>query len=171
IKDYVDQFVRSTEVHKLLPGRSVWSAAEYMDKLTKIQDLLPLVTNPFLLNLSLKSLPGVLKDNIDPSTITITRLKLFEIFINEWLKVNRPRLTFMDNSEAAKRNLYELVNGNFKEIAIEFLENLAEAIYEENDKIPDVKYVHSIDKNTWKADFFGPDEKATLLRQSSPLTC
>ncbi|KAF9083323.1 hypothetical protein BGX23_011578, partial [Mortierella sp. AD031] len=171
IKDYVDQFVRDTEVHKLLGGRSAWSAAEYMDKLTRIPNLLPLVTNPFLLNLSLRSLPVVFKDDLDPSTITITRPKLFGIFIDEWLEVNRQRLMSMDHSEAAKTKLDELFEGGFKQIAIDFLEDLATTIYKEQAGHSVVKYIHRLDKETWKAKFFGPDEEVTLLRQSSPLTC
>ncbi|KAF9277098.1 hypothetical protein BGZ68_009527, partial [Mortierella alpina] len=171
IKDYVDQFVQETEVHKLFPDRSVWSAAEYMDKLTRIPNLLPLVTNPFLLNLSLRSLPVFFKEHLDPSKITITRLNLFGIFIDEWLEVNRQRLRSMDHSEAAKAKLDELVEGDFKQIAIEFLQNLAKAIYEEQAGHSVVRYVHRDDKETWKAKFFGPDEEIVLLRQSSPLTC
>ncbi|KAF9111380.1 hypothetical protein BGX27_005019, partial [Mortierella sp. AM989] len=169
IEDYVKQFVRDKEVRKLSPDRLIWSTAEYMDKLTRIPNLLPLVKNPFLLSLSLRSLPVVLKDDLDPSTITITRPKLFGIFIDEWLEVNRKRLTSMVLSEAAKAKLDELVEGGFKRIAIKFLRNLAEAIYKEQAGNPVIQYVHYYDKETWKAKFFGPDEDITLLRQSSPL--
>ncbi|KAG0048112.1 hypothetical protein BGZ89_004704, partial [Linnemannia elongata] len=42
IQDYVDQFVRDTELHTALGLQTVWSTAEYMDKLTRIPNLLAL---------------------------------------------------------------------------------------------------------------------------------
>ncbi|KAF9118428.1 hypothetical protein BGX30_004583, partial [Mortierella sp. GBA39] len=168
IKDYVDQFVH-TEAHKGSP--SVWSTAEYMDKLTKIPNLLPLVSNPFMLILSLKSLPDVFEDDLDPSTITMTRPMLFGIFIDKWLEAGRRRLRTTVHSKAAMAKLEELIDAGFNQAAIDFLQNLAKAIYKEQAGNPFVKYVHRDDKETWKADFFGPDEEITLLRQSSPLTC
>ncbi|KAG0277326.1 hypothetical protein BGZ96_002911, partial [Linnemannia gamsii] len=172
IKDYVDQFVQDTKLHKLLRFQSVWSAAEYMDKLTRIPNLLPLVTNPFLLTLSLRSLPVAFKDDFDPSTLVkMTRLKLYGIFIDEWLTVNRERLLGMQHNEATMTKLEELIGADFNQIAIGFLQDLATAIYKEQGGNTVVKYVHRDDKETWKAKYFGPDEETTLLRQSSPLTC
>ncbi|KAF9546834.1 hypothetical protein EC957_009285 [Mortierella hygrophila] len=172
IQDYVDQFVRDTELHKALDLRSVWSTAEYMDKLTRIPNLLALVTNPFLLNLSLRSLPVAFKDDLDPLTIArMTRPKLYGIFIDEWLKVNIHRLLCMKHNEATTTKLNELIEAGFNQIAIDFLQNLAKAIYKEQAGNSVVRYVHRDDKETWKAKFFGPEEESTLLRQSSPLTC
>ncbi|KAG0371996.1 hypothetical protein BGX24_000892, partial [Mortierella sp. AD032] len=171
IKDYVDQFVGNLEVHKLLGGQPVWSAAEYMDKLRRIPNLLPLVKNPFLLSLSLTSLPVAFEDDPDPSTITITRPKLFKTFINMWLDFYRQRLRVMDHSEATTNTLNELLDEGFNKNAVEFLQNLAEAIYKEQAGNAVVRYVHKDDKETWKAKFFGREERITLLRQSSPLTC
>ncbi|KAF9120730.1 hypothetical protein BGW39_011136, partial [Mortierella sp. 14UC] len=175
VEDYVDQFVRNLEVNKQEDGQAdrqpAWTAAEYMDKLARVPNLLSLVKNPFLLKLSLKSLPVAFKDNIDPSTITMTRPKLFGIFIGEWLEVNRQRLMAMEHSDAVKTKLNELIEGDFKQITIDFLQDLAKAIYKEQAGRTVVQYVHREDKDTWKAKFFGPDDETTLLRQSSPLTC
>ncbi|KAG0207760.1 hypothetical protein BGX33_006654 [Mortierella sp. NVP41] len=171
IRDYVKQFVRDTEVHKLFGNRPIWSVEEYMDTLAQIPNLLQLVTNPFLLTLSLRSLPDIVKDNLDPSTIKMTRLRLYDNFINQWLEINRQRLTSMKHDTATKVALEELIDGGFKEIAIDFLQDLAAAIYKEQDGQSIVKYVHRLDKETWKAKFFGPDLDISLLRESSPLTC
>ncbi|KAF9086993.1 hypothetical protein BGX23_008424 [Mortierella sp. AD031] len=171
IRDYVKQFVRDTEVHKLFGNRPIWSVEEYMDTLAQIPNLLQLATNPFLLTLSLRSLPDIVKDNLDPSTIKMTRLRLYDNFINQWLEINRQRLTSMKHDTATKAALEELIDGGFKEIAIDFLQDLAAAIYKEQDGQSIVKYVHRLDKETWKAKFFGPDLDISLLRESSPLTC
>ncbi|KAG0041880.1 Bud site selection protein 6 [Gryganskiella cystojenkinii] len=172
IKDYVDQFVQHKVIDKLLSIPVIWSASEYMDKLTRIPNLLQLVTNPFLLKLALKSLPVVFKnDNCDPSTVTITRPKLFGMFIEDWLEVNRKRLISMELSKEARAKLDELIDGDFKTIAINFLQDLAKDIYEKQAGHSVVQYIHRVDKGSWKSKFFGPDEETTLLRQSSPLTC
>ncbi|KAF9148065.1 hypothetical protein BG015_010228 [Linnemannia schmuckeri] len=152
--------------------QSVWSTAEYMDKLTRIPNLLALVTNPFLLNITLRSLPVAFKDDLDPSTIAnMTRPKLYKIFINEWLEVNKHRRLYMNHNETTTTKLNELIEAGFNHIAKGFLQNLAKAIYKEQAGNSVVRYVHRDDKETWKAEFFGPDEEITLLRQSSPLTC
>ncbi|KAG0006573.1 hypothetical protein BGZ80_005216, partial [Entomortierella chlamydospora] len=171
IEDYVKQFAQDEEAHTLFHNRLIWSAEEYMRKLEMIPDLMSFVENPFLLNLSLMSLPDVSKDDLDSSTVKITKSKLIRIFVERWIKVNIERLMFMNHSEAVKAKLDELVKIGFRQSAIRFLENLATAIYKEQAGRPIVEYVHSDDKETWKAKFFGPDEKITLLRQSSPLTC
>lgn len=172
IQDYVDQFVRDTELHTALGLQTVWSTAEYMDKLTRIPNLLALVTNPFLLHLSLRSLPVAFKDELDPSTIEkMTRPKLYGIFIDEWLRVNIHRLLHMNHNETTRTKLNDLIQAGFNQIAIDFLQRLAKAIYKEQAGNSAVRYVHRDDKETWKVKFFGPDEETTLLRESSPLTC
>ncbi|KAF9156777.1 hypothetical protein BGX20_004190, partial [Mortierella sp. AD010] len=170
IEDYVKQFAQGERARKLLHNRLMWSAEEYMRKLEMIPDLMSFVENPFLLDLSLMSLPDVSKDELDSSTVKITKLKLISIFIDRWIEVNIERLVIMKHSGAAKAKLDELLEIGFRPSAIRFLENLATAIYKEQAGRPIVKYVHSDDKETWKAKFFGPDEEITLLRQSSPLT-
>ncbi|KAF9271579.1 hypothetical protein BGZ88_005902, partial [Linnemannia elongata] len=101
----------------------------------------------------------------------MTRPKLYGIFIDEWLELNRRRLLSMNHNEATAAKLNELNDAGFNQIAIDFLQNLAKAIYKEQAGNSAVRYVHRDDKETWKANFFGPDEEITLLRQSSPLTC
>ncbi|KAF9571139.1 hypothetical protein EC968_000997 [Mortierella alpina] len=65
IQDYVDQFVRDPEVHKLIGESRVWSTKDYMSKLQSIQNMMDLARNPFLLSLSLSALPLVVKDATD----------------------------------------------------------------------------------------------------------
>ncbi|KAG0374561.1 hypothetical protein BGX24_010241 [Mortierella sp. AD032] len=171
IENYVNQFVGGNEVHTLFPDRPVWSAAEYMDKLNKIENLLELATNPFLLSLSLRWLPGVFKDGLDSSTAptSITGPRLIGFFIKAWLKVSRKRLLAMDLCEEIQEKLEVLDQEGFIEIAIKFLRDLAAAMLLQQKGDSVVHYKHSLHKDTWKASFFGPDEKIKLLREASPL--
>ncbi|KAF9900904.1 hypothetical protein EC991_006736, partial [Linnemannia zychae] len=117
IRHYVEQFVRDPNVHQLFHGRSIWSAEVYMEKLFQIRGVSSLAKNPFLLILSLRTLPKILDA-----------------------------------------------------VAIEFLGKLAYNIINRQQGDYVVKYKEADDKDTWKAEFFGPDVKAYLLREASPLT-
>ncbi|KAF9932380.1 hypothetical protein BGZ67_004765, partial [Mortierella alpina] len=170
IEDYIDQFVRDPEVHNLLGNRPIWTAKDYMNKLKAIPNLMELVRNPFLLSLSLRALPVVVKDAVNLAKVKVTRLRLYDSFIDQWLDINKIRLTNSALPDAAKSALQELREENFTPMAIEFLKNLAAAIYREQDGNPVVHYSPKSDKGTWKSSFFGSELDTALLRESSPLS-
>ncbi|KAG0359808.1 WD_REPEATS_REGION domain-containing protein, partial [Mortierella sp. AD032] len=84
IKDYVEQYVP-------LEPRT-WATQDYMDRLTTIPNLMDLVKNPFLLSLSLEALPNVTEGKLNLLTIKITRVQLYDIFVDHWLNANKRRL-------------------------------------------------------------------------------
>ncbi|KAG0213564.1 hypothetical protein BGX33_002848 [Mortierella sp. NVP41] len=170
IKDYVEQFVRDTEVHELFNGRPVWSSEEYMDKLVKVPKLMSLASNPFLLNLSLRTLPKFVADVQDLTEVLVSRSKIYEVFVEQWLDINKRRLRSMRLSKEETSTLEELIDAGFTQIVVKHLKDLATAIFKEQDGNPVVRYLHRDDKSTWKATFFGPNAEATLLRDASPLT-
>ncbi|KAG0380567.1 hypothetical protein BGX24_007254 [Mortierella sp. AD032] len=169
IKEYVVQFVQETEVHELFGGGPVWSAQEYLDNMKVIPNLMKLAKNPFLLTLTMATLPEVTKET-GLSKTDMTRWKLFKAFVNKWLECNKERLLSMKLGGKAAEVLDELVQGGFREIALRFLQDLAGAMYQHQRGEPVVEYVHRWDKDTWKAQFFGTGLDITLLRESSPLT-
>ncbi|KAG0287723.1 hypothetical protein BGZ96_008376 [Linnemannia gamsii] len=73
IESYVEQYVP-------LEPRT-WTTKDYMDRLTIIPNLLDLVRNPFLLLLALESLPLVTEGRQDLMAINITRVQLYDIFV------------------------------------------------------------------------------------------
>ncbi|KAF9950526.1 hypothetical protein BGZ72_007844, partial [Mortierella alpina] len=170
IEDYIDQFVRDPEVHKLIGDRPIWSTEDYMDKLRSIPNLMELVKNPFLLSLSLRALPGVLKDGTDATKIKVTRLTLYDSFIDQWLDISKRRLRTIKLSAEANSARQDLLEEGFAAIAIDFLKNLAAAIYKEQDGKPVVQYTPRSDNGTWKVEFFGLKPDIMLLRESSPLS-
>ncbi|KAG0055270.1 hypothetical protein BGZ89_002404, partial [Linnemannia elongata] len=161
IKDYVEQYVP-------LEPRT-WRTEDYMDKLTTIPNLMDLVKNPFLLSLALEALPGVIKGKQDLSTIRITRAQLFDTFVEHWSNVNKRRLQSSALTMEDRAVLDDLLDAGFISTSIDYSKRLAWAIFENQDGNPIVQYVHYKDKNTWRAQFFGKDPEARLLRDSSPL--
>ncbi|KAF9151492.1 hypothetical protein BG015_006591 [Linnemannia schmuckeri] len=163
IENYVEQYVP-------LEPRT-WSTKDYMDRLTTIPNLLDLAKNPFLLSLSLEALPGVTEGKQDLFTIKITRAQLYDTFVSHWLDVNKRRL--QTNSALSMDDcvmLNQLVSEGFISLGFDYATRLARAIFDKQDGNPVVKYFPIRDKNTWKSEFFGPQTKARLLRESSPLT-
>ncbi|KAG9071880.1 hypothetical protein KI688_006097 [Linnemannia hyalina] len=162
IKDYVEQYVP-------LEPRT-WTTQDYMDKLTTIPNLMDLVKNPFLLSLSLEALPNVTEGKLNLSTIKITRVQLYDIFVDHWLDVNKRRLQRNVLSKDDRATLDDILDTGFVSMGVDYSTRLASAIFEKQEGTPVVQYVPGKDKNSWKAKFFGSDSDIRLLRESSPLT-
>ncbi|KAF8930485.1 hypothetical protein BGZ58_008203, partial [Dissophora ornata] len=138
-----------------------------MEKLALIPDLMGLVKNPFLLKLFL-AMPTAIGDARSLSDIKITRLRLYDKFVRQWIKVSKARLEKMNlGKDAAVDDLFEV---GFEKLVVGFLKELAQAIVNMNNKVPVVEYVHHKDSGTWKVNFFGKESKTTHLREASPLT-
>ncbi|KAG0310063.1 hypothetical protein BGZ97_012818, partial [Linnemannia gamsii] len=163
IENYVEQYVP-------LEPRT-WKTNDYMDRLTTIPNLLDLVRNPFLLSLALEALPGVTEGKQDLSAIKITRVQLYDTFVNHWLDVNKRRLERNNALSMDDRDmLNQLVTDGFTSLGLDYSTRLALAIFEQQNGSPVVKYSPISDRNTWRAEFFGPQPEVRLLRESSPLT-
>ncbi|KAF9118289.1 WD_REPEATS_REGION domain-containing protein, partial [Mortierella sp. 14UC] len=167
IQQYVEEYVKGLPSLDPLLGRPSWTAEEYMEKLVNIPNLLDLVSNPFLLSLSLDALPSVVNSHKDLSAIRITRVQLYDSFVKRWLEVNRARLEQSPLSELERSELDLLVEDNFLYHGTHFQKDLATAIFIKHTGNPVVPYTHLRDKGTWKAAFFAPEGQAKLLRESS----
>ncbi|KAG0311691.1 WD_REPEATS_REGION domain-containing protein [Linnemannia gamsii] len=170
IKAYVEQFVQETEVHELSDGQAVWNAKEYMSKLESVPRLMELVRNPFMLTVALKALPAILDGITDVHHIRMTRLSLYHFFIVEWIRLGKLRLLSMKLDPGMTEILEGLLEDGFSSTVIEFLKDVATAIFQEQDGNPVVQFSPRKDATTWKYVFFGPQSEFTLLRESSPLT-
>ncbi|KAF9133229.1 hypothetical protein BGW39_010246, partial [Mortierella sp. 14UC] len=167
IQQYVEEYVKDLPAVDPIQNKPSWTAEEYMDKLVNIPHLMELVSNPFLLSLSLLALPAVVGSKKDFSAIRISRVQLYDSFVKRWLEVNRMRLEESPLSDAERSELDLLVEDDFFYHGILFQQNLSVAIFIEHSGNPVVKYTHLRDKGTWKAVFFAPDGQAKLLRESS----
>ncbi|KAG0360315.1 hypothetical protein BGX24_005585, partial [Mortierella sp. AD032] len=170
IEQYVEQFVErppSQAVNPILPS---WTVKDYMNMLNKIPKMIELVSNPFLLTLALRALPNIVRSGRDLSNICLTRVGLYDSFIEQWLEANKRRLEGNSLSTEAQETLEVLLNEGFVLQGINYQKNLAAAIFQHQGGNPVVEYSHIRENKSWKATFFGPDAQVTLLRESSPLT-
>ncbi|KAG9066483.1 hypothetical protein KI688_001710 [Linnemannia hyalina] len=165
-KDQIEMYV---EKYVSLEPRT-WATKDYMDKLTTIPNLMDLVKNPFLLTLALETLPKVVEGSLDLSRLRVTRAQLYDMFVNCWIGVSKRRLQERQQIESHQEALEELLEDGFVDNGIRFQEDLAAAIYKEQEGKPVVDYVHKRDKYTWKVAFFSPGPETSVLRSASLLS-
>ena len=161
IREYVTQYVSV--------NRPLWEADKYMKALKLIPSLKDLVTNPFLISLSLEVLPRVVNPGQDLSTTHITRASLYDQFIEHWFERGKKRLGEKKMSSVGRTVFESLVDEGFTRNGIHYFKRLSEAIYKEQKGYPIVKYTRCNDQGTWKAEFFSRDEEKQLLREACPL--
>ncbi|KAK3839799.1 MAG: hypothetical protein J3R72DRAFT_492329 [Linnemannia gamsii] len=170
IEQYVEQFVQKAPSQSIGGSQSSWTVADYIDRLNKIPKLIELVSNPFLLMLALRALPNVVCSGDDLSNIRLTRVGLYDSFIEQWLEMNKHRLNNSTLSTEARAVLDELLDAEFVQVGIDYQKDLASAIFQHQGGNPVVKYIQHREGQSWKTVFFSTDAKITMLRESSPLT-
>ncbi|KAF9129419.1 hypothetical protein BGW39_004186 [Mortierella sp. 14UC] len=170
IQQYVDQYVKNMPVANDVRDRPSWTRRDYMETLVNIPRLMELVSNPFLLTLSLEALPEVVDPREDLSTIRITRVQLYDSFVKRWLEVNKARLQSSPLTDKERSELELLLEDDFFYHGIQFQKNLAAAIFKQQEANPVVQYTQLRDGKTWKAEFFSMEAQVKLLRESSAVT-
>lgn len=128
IENYINQYVP-------LEPRT-WTTQDYMDKLNLIPHLMDLVKNPFLLTLALEALPLVIKDQQVLEDIEITRIQLYDIFVEHWLDVNKRRLESNTFTLEEREILDQLLDAGFTPMGIDYSTRLASAIFEKQEGNP-----------------------------------
>jgi WD40 repeat protein len=161
VQDYITQYVA---VH-----RPLWEVNEYRKALDLIPSLKDLVKNPFLMSLSLEVLPRMIDPGQDLSTTHITRMALYDQFIEYWLERGKKRLGEKNLSPQARSASENLIDEGFTRNGIAYLKKLCTAIYKEQGGQPVVTYSRYKDENTWKAEFFSREDEKQILREACPL--
>ncbi|KAK3813993.1 MAG: hypothetical protein J3Q66DRAFT_411466 [Benniella sp.] len=162
VEAYVSQYVA---IHQ--PS---WEAKEYKQALNYIPSLKDLVRNPFLMSLSLEVLPRMMDPEQGLSATRITKVALYDQFVEHWLERGKKRLGEKALSPQARAAFENLSDEGFTKNGIDFLKKLSVAIYKEQDGHPIVKYSRYKDKGSWKSEFFSREEEKQLLREACPLT-
>ncbi|KAF9569517.1 hypothetical protein EC968_002604 [Mortierella alpina] len=167
IEKYVEEYVREKSSFDAVE----WSFEEYMKALETVPNLLDLVKNPFLLTLSLKVLPRVvdLHRMQELSQTSITRVRLYDHFVDHWLERERKRVSGKELSPQARAAFDTLDYEGFTSNGLYFLKRLASAIYKEQAGQPVVEYLRFRDEKTWKAAFFKREDEMRILREACPL--
>ncbi|KAK3809441.1 MAG: WD40-repeat-containing domain protein [Benniella sp.] len=162
VHEYIRQYVN---VHQPL-----WDVKDYKQALDLIPSLRDLVKNPFLMTLSLEVLPRMVDPGPNLSAARVTRVGLYDHFVEQWLERGKKRLGKKDLNLQARAAFENLSDEGFTQHGIEFLKSLAVAIYKEQDGHPIVSYARVKGEQSWKSEFFSRDEEKRLLREACPLT-
>ncbi|KAF9353197.1 hypothetical protein BGX26_009017 [Mortierella sp. AD094] len=163
IQDYVDQYVR-------LRNPS-WESTDYLLALKQIPNLQDLVANPFLLKLSLEVLPKLMDTKDDYSQTRVTRVELYDGFVQQWIERGKIRLGEMELSPHDKEAFRILSSSDFSEQSVTYLKELATAMYDNQSGNPVFRYSERRDQGTWKRAFFDNSSGNNLLREAIPLVC
>jgi len=161
IHDYIEQYVSVNE--------PLWREEDYKQALNLIPSLKDLVKNPFLMTLSLDVLPRIVDPGQHLSSARVTRVALYDHFVEQWLERGKKRLAEKEMSSLTKEAFEKLSAQGFTLNGIEYLKKFAVAIYKEQDGQPVVKYSHLVDQGSWKEDIFISRE-TQLLHEACPLT-
>jgi len=160
VQHYIKQYVA---LHQPL-----WNVDDYSRALELVPSLKDLVKNPFLMTLSLEVLPRMVDPGQHLSAARVTRVALYDHFVEQWLERGKKRIGEKDLSPQVRAAFESLSDEGFTRNGIEYLKKLAVAIYKEQDGHPIVEYSRLIDGESWRAKFFnGKDNQ--LLREACPL--
>ncbi|KAF9936047.1 WD repeat-containing protein 38 [Modicella reniformis] len=163
VQEYIKQYASVCQ--------PLWETKEYLEALNLIPSLKDLVKNPFLLSLSLEVLPRMVDPGQNLSTTRITRVELYDQFVEQWLERGKKRLGEKELSFQARSAFESLSDEGFTLNGIDYLKKLAVAIYKEQGGHPVVEYSRFKDEGSWKAEFFSRnEEEKQLLREACPLT-
>lgn len=142
---------------------------DYWEKISAIPNLKDLISNPFLLTLTLRALPSLSNDLQDLANNKALRLKLYDGFVKEWIRINITRLQRSKLSQECRCVFDSLLNDGFAWCVKDFSKRLAEAMHEHQrgQLVVNFSRWHS---EPWKVEFFGEEIESTLLRESSLLS-
>jgi len=113
VEDYVNQYV---SVYK-----PQWCVKDYIQALDLIPSLKDLVKNPFLMNLSLGVLPRMVYPGQHLSSARITRVLLYDHFVEQWLERGKRRLSEKDMSPQTREYFEKLCNEGFSRNGIGYI--------------------------------------------------
>ena len=161
IEDYIKQYVSINQ--------PLWRQNDYKQALDLIPSLKDLVKNPFLMALSLEVLPRMADPGKGLSSARVTRVALYDHFVEQWLERGKKRLAEKDMTSWMKAVFERLSAEGFTLNGIGYLKKFAVAIYREQGGHPVVEYSQMVDEGSWKDVFFRRKEMQ-LLHEACPLT-
>ncbi|MCX8566134.1 MAG: WD40 repeat [Glomeribacter sp. 1016415] len=133
-----------------------------------------LVRNPFLLKMALSELP-ILAEKYKGSSQRITRLALYDQFVESWFKRSQDRLSSIRLTDEEQK-AFHFLNKSFTKHGTQFSKDFAIAMYQANlvsvEYSEPLSYGHDVVRQDWRHKFLsGNNEKIKLLRFNAPLIC
>ncbi|KAK3823293.1 MAG: WD40-repeat-containing domain protein [Benniella sp.] len=160
IQEYITQYISIRQ--------TLWSLEDYKKALKRIPTLKELVRNPFLLTVSLEVLPRMIDLDHNLSAEHVTRVGLYDRFVEQWLERSKRRLSEKDLPIQSRAIFERLSDEGFAQNGIDFMKRLAVAIFKDQGGKSIVEYTQFLDEGSWKDEFFFREDKQ-LLREACPL--
>ncbi|KAG0302350.1 hypothetical protein BGZ98_007594 [Dissophora globulifera] len=161
VQEYIEKYVSTG---------TPWKVTDYLQALKMISSLQDLVKNPFMLTLTMEVLPRIVEPWQNLTCVQITRVALYDQFVEQWLERGKRRLRDKDMSSQARADFERLTDDGFTQNGLYFLKDLASAIYKHQAGYPVVTYSPRRDQGTWKQEFFSRKDEKQLLLEACPLT-
>ncbi len=159
IETYIEQYVK----HACPP----WTVPDYQDALSRVLNVKELLGTPFLLKMALIVLP-----TLGDATLGLTRIKLYEQFVQTWFERSLARLDGISLTEAQKIAFYRLKEGGFIEHSQTFNSDFALALSEAKTTVAEYSPIarRGMPQDTRYEPFLSSqDEAKNLLRFSALL--
>ncbi|CAG8567270.1 1624_t:CDS:2, partial [Cetraspora pellucida] len=164
IQQYVKNYVANArKKNQKLP----WKADVYLQRLKEmLQQMEELMCNPILLRITLTVLPDLVK----LKETKVSRGTLYERYLDMWFYRAQDRLTKIQLTSKEQKVFKKLNEIDFSGHCLQFGEELALAMYKDNNKVV-VSYNPMSEKIKpgWAVFFGDTDAKYRLLRFSTPL--
>jgi hypothetical protein len=160
VNAYIEQYVSLNQ--------PLWRIEGYKQALEHIPSLKDLVKNPFMMTLALDVLPRMIDPSEEQPSTQVTRVALYDYFVEQWLEREKRRFAEMDMDPQTKSAFERLSAEGFTLNGIEYMKMLASSIYKEQDGNPIVVYSLLSDEGSWKDTFFKEEHKQ-LLFEACPL--
>ncbi|KAG0291932.1 hypothetical protein BGZ98_002791, partial [Dissophora globulifera] len=161
IRHYIEKYVTRYAVR--------WEVEDYLQAFGRILGLQDLVRNPFLLTLSLRVLPDMVDLGNDLSYTKVTRIALYDKFVEQWVDRGMVRLQDKKLTGDDGKAFEDLCSDGFTQNAIGFVKDLSVSIFENQDGAPVVEYSPLRDKEKWQHTFFSKVDGKHLLREACPI--
>ncbi|KAK3823288.1 MAG: WD40-repeat-containing domain protein [Benniella sp.] len=159
IQSYIEQYVT---IHQ-----SPWQLEDYKKALEQIPTLKELVRCPFMTTLSLEVLPRMVDIGQDLSATNLTRLGLYNHFVEQWLERSKKQLSEKDLTPQPRAVFERSSDEGFTHNGIDFMRRLAVTIYKEQSDKPIVESSPLQNEGSWKDEYLFREGKQ-LLRKASP---
>ena len=159
IQDYIKQHV---SIHQTL-----WQLEDYKKALEQIPTLKELVRCPLMMTLSLEVLSRMVDIGQDLSAIRVTRLELYDHFVEQWLERSKRQLSEKDLTPESRATFERSSGEVFTHDGIDFMRRLAATIYKGQNGKPTVEHSPFQNEGSWKDESLFCEDKQ-LLRKAFP---
>ncbi len=170
VNQYIDAHVELKQQHREGAHDAFdllhWEVQDYQRALTHIDDSFK--RTPLLLKTALGVLPRLLNLERQDAAL-LTRATLYDESMKARFEREKQRLQGKELTDDLKSAFNDLDREGFVKHCMQFVTQLAVAIYEKNQGNPVVEYDPFTDEAVWKDAFFGRDRYQSILREAWPL--